>query len=78
MGVIDILLTFLVLHGPDGRVIHVNPDTIASMRSAVEGKDNEYLQGGVNCFINTTDGKFVAVLEKCDAIKLLIKGGESR
>jgi hypothetical protein len=75
---IDVLLTFLVLHGPDGRVIHVNPESITSMRSAVEGKDNEYLQSGVNCFINTTDGKFIMVLEKCDAIKALIRNGVAR
>jgi len=72
---IDALLTLLILHGPDGHVVHVNPDAIISMRAAAEGRDNEFIQKGVNCLINTADGKFVAVLEKCDAIKLLIRNG---
>jgi len=75
---IDVVLTLLILHGPDGHVVHVNPEAITSMRAAVEGRDNEYLQKGVNCLINTTDGKFVMVLEKCDAIKALIRDGVAR
>lgn len=71
---IDVALALIVLHDPDGRVVLLNPDSIVSMR-ADTGKPNELLQMRIRCAIATYDGKLVNVVESCDEIRGLIKGG---
>jgi hypothetical protein len=67
----------IVLHTLDGREIDVNPDQITSMREAREDSaDDKAFTKGVRCMINTTDGKFVSVVEDCATVRRLIE--ESR
>jgi hypothetical protein len=63
----------LLLHGPDGHEILLNPRAIASMHAAVKGQPNKQFDADVRCVINTTDSKFVSVTETCDEVRQQIK-----
>jgi hypothetical protein len=43
------------------------------MRASVPDKPNEYLVDGVNCAINTADGKYISVVESCDEVRHIIE-----
>lgn len=62
-----IFLAFILLHGPGGQDIWINPDSVVSVRSA--RKDEGHFQKGVRCIINTDDGKFTAVVEDCKEVE---------
>lgn len=63
----------LILHGPDGREIHISADAIATIRcKTVDGK-NEFLNDRINALINTSDGKNVSVIETCDQIRDMLR-----
>jgi hypothetical protein len=62
---------FLVLHVPGGREVTIELDEIVSMRES-EGK-NEHFVDKVHCMINTTDGKFISVIETCEQVREKIK-----
>jgi hypothetical protein len=64
----------VLLHGPNGHEILVNPATVTSMHSAIEGKPNELLTDAVRCLINTSDGKFLSVIETCETVRELMEG----
>ena len=61
----------LVLHGPGGQVIQVSPEEVVSLRTP--RGETEHLQKGIRCIVNTTDGKFSALVEDCDTIRLMIE-----
>jgi len=63
---IVIVAILLYLHGPDSRVVIVNPDQITSMYS--KKGPNKQITDKAECVINLTDGKFVAVTETCEEI----------
>lgn len=69
------LVLLIMLHGPDGRTILLNPATVASMRGGIDGRSNELVQDKVRCVISTTDGKLVNVVETCETVRDLIRGG---
>lgn len=58
----------LLLHGPDGREIRVNPDQVTSLKAATS-EPNKLLHDEAQCLVNLTDGKYVAVREPCVAIE---------
>jgi uncharacterized protein YlzI (FlbEa/FlbD family) len=62
----------VLLHGPDGREILLNADLVVSMHAAIKGKPNTALTDEVRCLINTSDGKFISVVESCDQVLELI------
>lgn len=62
----------ILLHGLDGHDIMVNPIQVTSMHAQLEGKPNEHVAEGAKCLINTTDGKFVSVIETCDKVRELL------
>lgn len=68
-----ILIGLILLHGPSGAEILLNPESITSMHFAMPGKKNELVAHQAKCVINTTDGKFISVLETCDIVRKLIK-----
>lgn len=69
----------VLLHAPNGHEILLNPEAVASMHSAIEGKPNEMITDEVGCVINTWDGKFVSVVESCTQVQELTqKQGEKR
>jgi len=64
----------LLLHTVDGREIDVNPTQITSMREAHEADDpSRAFTGKVRCMVNTSDGKYVTVIEECAAIREMLK-----
>jgi hypothetical protein len=63
----------IILHTPGGKEVAINSDAIVSMRDG-EHK-GEYLSEAVGCMINTNDGKFVSVVESCEAVREKITGG---
>jgi len=73
-------IVLIVLHSVDGYEIIVNPDQIAVMRpssEATKGTPNQLIVTGVHCIIGLSDGKFVSVVETCDAVRALIEKSNS-
>lgn len=66
-GAALILLQLIVLHRADGGEVTVNAAQITSLR-APAGPLGKLVPSG-NCIVGLTDGKYVAVLEPCAAIK---------
>jgi|1185.fasta_scaffold256461_2 hypothetical protein len=62
-----LLVQLVLLHGPDGRQIVVNPDSVTSMFKPAKMHDT------VNCVVNLSDGKFISVIETCDYVKKTIE-----
>ena len=67
-------VVLIMLHGPGGHQIMLNPQEVTSLTAAVPDRNNKLLVLDVNCKINTTDGKFIAVVETCEEVKWLISG----
>lgn len=67
------ILVLLLLHGPGGGEIILNSKSITSMHAAIPGKPNRLVVEPARCVINTTDGKFVSVIESCDDVRKMIK-----
>lgn len=67
-------VALVLLHGPGGREILISPGAVTSMQAAIEGKPNQNLAEAVRCVINTSDGKFVSVIETCGKIRELLEG----
>jgi hypothetical protein len=65
-----IALHLLKLTGPDGQVIELNPDTIATLRTV---RSPGHVARETSCMIFTTDGKNVNVTETCDQVKHLLE-----
>lgn len=68
-----ILIVLLLLHAPGGREITLNPATITTMQASKDGVANNIIAPDVKCVINTTDGKFISVVETCEAVRELIE-----
>jgi len=76
MAALEAAIILVLLHGPNGHEILLNPATVTSMHSAIEGKANELMTDEVKCVVNTTDGKFVSVVETCATVWALIRKSE--
>jgi hypothetical protein len=64
----------IVLHTLDGREIDVSPAQITSMREAkADDADGKAFHSGVRCMINTSDGKFISVIEDCATVRSKIE-----
>lgn len=63
----------VALHGPNGHEILINPDAVTSMHSAIPGQKNRQFTDEVRCMINTSDGKFLSVVETCERVRELLK-----
>jgi hypothetical protein len=74
----EIALILLILHGPDGREIDVNVTEITSLQCKIPNVGNKLFPEGVNSIVNTSDGKFVSVVETCTRIKELIDKAAER
>lgn len=76
-------LTLIVLHSVDGFETIINPEQIVILRpssEAAKGTPNQLIVPGkgVRCIIGLTDGKFVSVVETCDAVRALIETAAPR
>ena len=70
-----IAVIFLLLHGPDGREVYINPEEITSLRAdrADQPKDSKMFTEGVHCMVNLSDGKYVTVVESCAVIDKMME-----
>jgi hypothetical protein len=66
-------LTLVIVTGPDGQKISINPDEIVSLR---EPRGEGHFDKNVHCLIHTGDGRFVAVTETCAEVSRLIQEDE--
>jgi hypothetical protein len=76
MIIIPMMATVLIrLHNPHGATIDINPDQIVSLRSAAPEKhaDDRLLHSSIQCMLTLADGKFIGVVEDCEAIKAQIE-----
>lgn len=74
MNLILIAVTLIVLHNVDGTELLVNPKQIVSLQATNEGgargtpQQNKLIAGGHRCVIALTNGKFLSVVETCEAV----------
>jgi hypothetical protein len=61
----------VALTAGNGTAILVNPEQVTSLRAASPGQQKHFTHT-VRCMINLTDGKFVTVIETCDAVRALL------
>lgn len=59
----------LELHGPDGQTVLINPGQINSLRQPTSVDLRRFFPKSTRCVVLTTDGKFIAVVEVCGAIR---------
>ena len=74
MKIVALSLAILLLHGPTGREIRLNTKTVTSLHAPEKQGRNQAITSGANCLINTTDGKFISVVETCAEITRMIEG----
>jgi len=72
----EVVAVLVLLHGPNGHDILINPAAVTSMHAAIEGQKNEYVTDAARCAINTSDGKFVSVVETCETVRELFRQKE--
>ena len=62
----------LLLHAPDGHTVFINPDEVTVLHQKLNTGQGNFTDKAT-CMVNTTDGKFITVIESCmtiiDAIK---------
>jgi hypothetical protein len=58
-----VALTLIVLTGPGGQIVKINPDEVVSLRAP---RSTDHLPRTVPCIVFTTDTKFIGVEETCD------------
>jgi hypothetical protein len=68
------IIGLVLLHAPQGHDIYINPSSVTTMRAAVPGKSNELVTDEVKCLLNTSDGKFISVIETCEEVRALLRG----
>lgn len=67
-----IALALLLLHDPEGADVVINPALITTLR-APRGAENKSFTPKARCMINTSDGKFVTVVETCATVRKLME-----
>lgn len=72
-------MDYLALQTLDGRTVLVNPRAIVSISQTSETRDTseKLLAGEVHCVVNLTNGKFVTVIERCEAIRARLQKGRT-
>jgi hypothetical protein len=67
--------SLIVFHAPDGHEIYVNPAEITVLHQRLAPGESRFTEKA-SCLINTSDGKFVTVIETCFKVLDSIKGGQ--
>jgi len=70
---IAVVLRIIVVHSPGGGEIDINPNGIVSMRSEYRKGEDRMFTENTNCMINTSDGRFISVVESCAEVRKLIE-----
>ena len=75
MNALAAALSMILLHRADGGEVAVIPAHIASIHAKAPPADakNKLLSPAARCVLWMDDGKLIAVLETCDAIKQLLE-----
>jgi hypothetical protein len=57
----------------DGSTIHINPHSILSLRAPTRSAEDpkRLVHGKAHCVVSFENGRFIAVLEKCDRVRQL-------
>ena len=69
LGVIAV--TLIRLTGPAGQRIDINPADVTSIREP-RGVDRGHWVAGTRCLVVMVNGKFIAVTEDCDTVRLMV------
>ena len=72
-----VLSLLIVLHNATGHPVLVNEDLITIMRGPEPESDPLFVEG-VRCMVNTSDGKFIAVVETCNQVRKLINDANQK
>lgn len=74
---IAVALLLVTLTMADGARVTINPQYVAKLYPTKEAMDkgaNQMVVRGAKCVVTMADGKFMAVLETCDMVKLKLEG----
>ena len=64
-------LSLIVLHGPNGQEIDINPNEVSSVRDISVATEGHFGKG-VRCLLFMTNGKVIGTAETCfDARRLI-------
>jgi hypothetical protein len=67
------LALLIVLHAADGGEISISAEQVTSLRSPqVDGGDKHFSKT-VHCMVSLADGKFIAVVERCETVRKKIE-----
>lgn len=61
---------FIQLTGPNGQLILLNPEYITNMRPP---RGDGHFTAGTRCLVFTVDGKYISVLQDCNAIRAMLR-----
>lgn len=65
---VNALVEMILLHGPGGAELAVNPAQVTSLRARTTESEG-FFTPGVECMINLADGKFITVRETCEYVR---------
>jgi hypothetical protein len=65
-----VALALILLHGPGGQQIHVNPNKVSTLR---DPRGEAHFAPHTHCLVITSNGKFIAVRETCGAVRHLVE-----
>jgi hypothetical protein len=62
-------MDYITVHTLDGRHVHVNRQAIVTIGGARTDEGQPMLTGKAKCMVTLVDGKFITVVESCDALQ---------
>ena len=62
----------ILLHGPNGDTINVNPHEVSSLRDPSVGSEGHFAKG-TKCLVFMSNGKVLAISEECEEAKKMIE-----
>jgi hypothetical protein len=68
-----VALALIILTGPDGQRIEINPAQVVTTRTRRPG-DKDHHTDAIKCIIHTADGKTVNVVEACSTVRDRLEG----
>jgi hypothetical protein len=72
-------MDYIDVHTIDGRQVSINRGAIVTIGGPRSGdKAQQMLTGEATCLVTLADGKFVTVVESCDAIRQRLETGKGR
>jgi hypothetical protein len=65
----------ITLHAPDGHEVFINASEVTTLHQRMGAGKGTYTPDAA-CMINTTDGKFITVIENCLEVINTIRGAQ--